>query len=295
MTINLHGIFPACVTPFDKDGNVAPKKFAANITRWEGAGLHGYLVLGSTGEFTYLDESERNAILVEARKVIPKQKTMMVGAGHETTRTTIKYCKQAAAHGADCVLVVTPVYYTRGKEDAQRRFFLDVAEASPIPVLVYNVPPFTAYNITPEFVAKLSEHPNIIGIKDSAGDAGQIADIIRLSKPGFAVFTGGARVVYQSLAVGARGAVLASANPLGYQFVQIYEAFKRGDHAAAARLQQDVRALEAKLATFGIAGWKAAMDAMGWDGGDPRLPILPLDDAGKKKVAEIMQGALALA
>jgi len=210
MTLNLKGVFPACVTPFDSDGNVAPKKFAANVGRWEQAGLHGYLVLGSTGEFAYLDESERNQILEAARKAIPAHKTMMVGTGAESTRTTIKYTKQAAEAGADCALVVTPVYYTRGKEDAQRRFFLDVAEASPIPILIYNVPPFTAYNITSEFVAKLSQHPNIVGIKDSSGDVGQLADTVRLCKPGFAAFTGGARVVYPCLTQGAVGAVLAT-------------------------------------------------------------------------------------
>ncbi|MEP7198742.1 MAG: dihydrodipicolinate synthase family protein [Chloroflexota bacterium] len=295
MTLNLNGIFPACVTPFDADGDVAPQKFAANVARWEQAGLHGYLVLGSTGEFAYLDESERARVLEAARQAIPSHKTMMVGAGAESTRTTIKYVKQAASHGADCVLVVTPVYYTRGKEDAQRKFFLDVAEASPIPVLIYNVPPFTAYNLTAEFVAKLSTHPNIVGIKDSSGDVGQLADTVRLSKKGFAAFTGGARVVYPCLAIGACGAVLAAANPLGYFFVQIYEAFKRGDYALAQKLQRDIRDAEHKISAFGIAGQKAAMDALGWDGGAPRLPMLPLDDTAKAKVRETMQTMMALA
>ena len=293
MAINLNGIFPACVTPFDSDGNVAPKKFAANVARWEEAGLHGYLVLGSTGEFAYLEEAERNQILEGARKAIPSHKTMMVGAGAESTRTTIKYCRQAAQHGADCVLVVTPVYYTRGKEDAQRKFFLDVADASPIPILIYNVPPFTAYNITSEFVAKLSPHQNIIGIKDSSGDVGQLADTVRLSKPGFSVFTGSARVVYPALAMGACGAILAAANPLGYQFVRIYEAFKRGDHAQAQKLQRGIRDVEQKVSAFGIAGQKAAMDVLGMEGGDPRLPILPLDDAAKAKVRELVQSVMA--
>ncbi len=289
MALNLNGIFPACVTPYDADGNVAPKRFAANVARWERAGLHGYLVLGSTGEFQYLDEMERGKILEAARAAIPAGKTMLVGAGHETTRTTIKYCKQAASLGADCVLVVTPVYYTRAKEDAQRKYFLDVADASPVPVLVYNVPGFTAYNISPDFVASVSSHPNIIGMKDSAGDAGQILDTIRLHDPNFAVFTGGARIVYQALAVGARGGILAAANPLGYFYVQIYEAFKRGDHTAAAAQQKEIRATEQKLSAFGIAGWKYAMDVLGWDGGDPRLPILPLGDEAKAKVRAIMQ------
>ncbi|MBI3732319.1 MAG: dihydrodipicolinate synthase family protein, partial [Chloroflexi bacterium] len=120
--MNLNGIFPACVTPFDSHGEVAPKRFAENIAHWEQAGLHGYLVLGSTGEFAYLNESERNRVLEAARAAIPPHKTMMVGTGAESTRTTIHYTKQAAEHGADCALVVTPVYYTRGKEDALRKY-----------------------------------------------------------------------------------------------------------------------------------------------------------------------------
>jgi 4-hydroxy-2-oxoglutarate aldolase len=164
-----------------------------------------------------------------------------------------------------------------------------VADASPIPVLVYNVPGFTAYNITPEFVASVCGHKNIIGMKDSAGDAGQILDLVRLTKPGFAVFTGGARVVYQALAVGARGAILASGNPFGYQFVQLYEAFRRGDHETACRMQMDIQGVQQKISAFGIAGWKHAMDVMGWDGGDPRLPILPLADDAKAKVRAIVE------
>ena len=295
MSLNLNGIFPACLTPFDKEGNVAPQRFAENVGHWEQAGLHGYLVLGSTGEFAYLEEGERNQILAAARKAIPANKTMMVGTGAESTRMTIRYTQQAADAGADCALVVTPVYYTRGKEDAQRRFFLDVADASPIPILLYNVPPFTAYNISSEFVAKLSQHPNIVGIKDSSGDVGQLADTLRLAKPGFAVFTGAARVVYPCLALGANGAVLAAANPLGYYFVQIYEAFKRGDHTAAQKLQRAIRDNEQKISSFGVAGQKAAMDALGWYGGEPRLPILPLDEDAKAKVRGFIQNVMAQA
>lgn len=289
MTLNLNGIFPACITPFDSDGNVAPQKFAANVARWEQAGLHGYLVLGSTGEFAYLDESERLKMIEGARAAIPSHKTMLVGTGHESTRTTIKYTRQAAELGADAVLVVTPVYYTRGKEEALRRYFLDVAEASPIPIMIYNVPPFTAYNTPAEFVARLSTHPNIVGIKDSAGDVGQIADIVRLAEKGFAVFTGGARVVYPALAMGAHGAILAAANPFGHIYVQIYEAFMRGDHESASRLQREGREAESKVSAFGIAGWKAAMDALGWDGGDPRAPILPIDANAKAKIQAVVQ------
>ncbi len=289
MTLNLQGIYPACVTPFDANGDVAPQRFAANVARWEQVGVHGYLVLGSTGEFAYLDEDERARMIEGARAAIPTHKTMMVGAGHESTRTTIKYTRQAAQLGADCVLVVTPVYYTRNKEDAWRKYFLDVAEASPVPVLIYNVPPFTAANISAGLVAELSRHPNIVGIKDSAADVAQVAEIVRLSEPGFAVFTGGARVVYPCLCMGAVGAVLAAANPFGYTYVQIYEAFQRGDHEAALRLQRESRDPEIKVGAYGIAGWKAAMDALGWDGGEPRAPILPIDATARAKIQAVVQ------
>ena len=289
MTLNLHGIIPACVTPFDTDGDVSPKKFAANVARWEQVGVHGYLVLGSTGEFVYLNESERARVIEGTRAAIPSNKPMLVGAGHEATRTTIRYVRQAAELGADAVLVVTPVYYTRGKEDAWRKYFLDVAEASTLPVLIYNVPPFTATNISAALVADLSQHPNIVGIKDSAADVGQIAEIVRLSKPNFAVFTGGARVVYPCLCVGAVGAVLAAANPFGYTYVQIYEGFQRGDHEAAQRLQRESRDAESKISAYGIAGWKAALDALGWDGGEPRPPILPVDASARAKIQAIVQ------
>ena len=118
---------------------------------------------------------------------------------------------------------------------------------------------------------------------------GQIAEIVRLSARDFAVFTGGARVVYPCLCVGAAGAVLAAANPFGYTYVQIYEAFRRGDHDAARRIQRDSREAESKLSAFGIAGWKAALDALGWDGGEPRPPILPVDASARAKIQAVVQ------
>jgi len=283
------GIYPACITPFE-NGRIATDKIAHNVARWEQAGVHGYVILGSTGEYVYLDEDERAAVIEAARKAIPRGKTMLVGTGHEATRTTVHYTKQAAELGADAALVVTPVYYTRGKEDALRRHYLDVAEASPLPILIYNVPPFTAYNMPVDLVAKLAEHPNIVGMKDSAGDVGQLADLLRVTPPTFALFTGSARVVYPALCLGVRGAILAAANPLGREFVQLYDLWRAGQHDAARQWQLKLRGVEKAIGAHGIPGWKAAMEARGFYGGRPRPPLLPVGEVAQEQIRRAMQG-----
>ena len=183
--MKLGGVLPPIATPF-KNEKVAYDKLKENFGKWNKTGLSGYLVLGSNGESGYLNEKERLKMVEVSRESIPKSKLMLVGTGLESTQETIRFTNQAATIGADYALVVTPCYYKGSmKPQILHDHFVAVAEASRIGILLYNVPQYTGINMEPELVAKLSRHPNIVGIKDSSGNIGQLNQIIHNSEEGF--------------------------------------------------------------------------------------------------------------
>ena len=272
--MKLSGVLPPVTTPF-QNGKLALDKLKKNFQKWNQTDLSGYLVLGSNGEAVYLNEKEKNKVLEVSRESIPTSKILMVGTGMESTQETIRFTNQAAKLGADCALVITPFYF-KGSMKPQILYdhFISVAEMSKISILIYNVPQFTGINLEPEWVAKLSEHPNIIGVKDSSGNIGQLSEIIHLSRKGFDVFVGSAPVFFPALCVGAVGGILAVANVVPQECVQIQNLFKRGKMEEAKGLQGRLTPLaNAVTVKYGIGGLKIAMDLAGYFGGDPRLPL----------------------
>jgi len=272
--MKLTGAMPPITTPF-QDGKLASDKLKQNFQKWNKAGLSGYLILGSNGEAVYLNEKEKIKVVEISRESIPTSKIMLVGTGMESTEETIRFTNQMAKMGVDCALVVTPSYF-KGSMKPQILYdhFIAVAESSKIGILIYNVPQFTGINLDPEWVAKLSEHSNIIGIKDSSGNIGQLSEIINLSQKGFAVFVGSAPVFFPALCVGAVGGILAVANVVPQECVQIQDFFNKGKMREAKVLQTQLTPL-AKAVTikYGIGGLKTAMDLAGYFGGNPRLPL----------------------
>jgi 4-hydroxy-2-oxoglutarate aldolase len=272
--MKLTGVIPPITTPFEK-GNLALDRLKENFNKWNKTGLSGYLVLGSNGEAVYLNEREKIKTMEVSRESIPESKVMIVGTGAESTQETIRFTNQTAKIGADYGLVITPFYF-KGSMRPQVLYdhFIAVAESSKIGILLYNVPQFTGINLDAEVVAKLSFHPNIVGIKDSSGNIGQLNDIIHLSKKGFAVFVGSAPVFFPALCVGAVGGILAVANAVPDQCVQIQNLFKKGKMDEARTLQNQLTPLaKAVTVKYGIGGLKMAMDLAGYFGGDPRLPL----------------------
>ena len=270
----LKGIMPPITTPFEK-GDVALGRLRENFAKWNETDLSGYLVLGSNGESVYLSEKEKLSILEVSRNAIPASKIMLVGTGLESTQETIRFTKQAAHIGGDYALVVTPSYY-KGAMNPQILYehFIAVAEAAEIGVLIYNVPKFTGINMEPELVARLSEHPNIVGVKDSSGNIGQLSEIVHLSEEGFAVFVGSAPVLFPALCVGAVGGILAAANVAPQEFSQIQHLYEKGQLDKARELQRFLTPLsKAVTVTYGIGGLKVAMYCAGYFGGDPRPPL----------------------
>jgi len=272
--MKLTGVMPPITTPF-QDGKFALDKLKKNFQKWNKTGLSGYLVLGSNGEAVYLNEKEKIKVVGVSRESIPTSKIMLVGTGMESTQETIRFTNQMAKMGADCALVITPSYF-KGSMRPQILYdhFIAVAESSRIGILIYNVPQFTGINLEPEWVAKLSEHSNIIGIKDSSGNIGQLSEIINLSRKGFAVFVGSAPVFFPALCVGAVGGILAVANVTPQECVQIQNLFNKGKMGEARASQIRLTPLAKAVTTkYGIGGLKMAMDLTGYFGGNPRPPL----------------------
>lgn len=272
--MKLTGVMPPITTPF-QDGKLASEQLKKNFQKWNKTGLSGYLVLGSNGEAVYLNEKEKIKVVEISRESIPTSKIMMVGTGMESTHETIYFTNRVAKMGADWALVVTPFYF-KGSMRPQILYdhFIAVADSSRIGILIYNVPQFTGINLEPEVVAKLSEHSNIIGIKDSSGNIGQLSEIIHLSKKGFAVFVGSAPVFFPALCVGAVGGILAVANAVPHECVRIQNLFNKGKMNEARTLQNRLTPLAKAVTTkYGIGGLKVAMDLAGYFGWDPRSPL----------------------
>jgi len=293
MSVSLAGVFPPIPTPFQADGELALDKLKSNLAFWNRTGIAGYIVLGSNGEFPFLSEAEKLAVLETAGQNIAPGKVFVACTGAESARSTIALTKQAAELGAQAAMVVTPNYYKPKMDSAAFvAFYQAVAEASPIPIAVYTMPPYTGVDIGVDAAVKLSQHPNIIGMKDSGGAMAKYADMLRQVRPGFQVLAGSASFLYAGMCLGAVGGVCALANVAPAQTVELYHLTKTGQHEEARALQYRLMAPNAAVTTkHGIAGLKYAADLIGIYGGPVRLPLLPLSDKEKTDVQAIMSAA----
>lgn len=278
--MNLQGIFPPIPTPFTDD-ELDLEGLKANITRWMKTGLSGVLVLGSNGEGPMLDADEAYRAASAARECVPPGKTLIVGAGEESTHSTIAAVRRAAKAGADAVLVRTPSYFkAQLTTEVFVRHFTAVADASPVPVLPYNVPGLTGVKLAAEAVARLAHHPNIPGVKDSSADLVQIADLVAMTPGDFKVLVGSAPTLYASLCVGASGGVVAAACVIPDLLVELYELARQQKYAEALSLQRRITPIAKSVtSTFGVPGLKAAMELAGYVGGLPRQPLSPAGPA----------------
>jgi len=293
--MDFSGVFPALTTPFSEDGSVSLSGLKHNIHRYNSIGLAGYVAMGSTGESVLLSRAEADSVLVTVKEAAAKEKLLIAGTGAESTAETIDRTKRAAQLGYHAALVKTPYYYKpMYTPEMQIAHFRRVADASPIPVLLYSVPQFTGVTLeTPEVLA-LAAHSNVIGIKDSSGNVQRIGEMVSTAPPEFQVLTGGAAVLLPSLSVGARGAILALAGALPELCVAIFQLFRQREWERARDLQLIlVRASKLIVSEMGIAGVKFVMDQRGYHGGVPRLPLAPLHDEQKKRLSEFL-GSLEL-
>jgi 4-hydroxy-tetrahydrodipicolinate synthase len=288
--MDFSGVFAALTTPFAADDSVAIAELKKNIQRYNSTGLAGYAVQGSTGESVLLSRAEWDSVLVAAKEAASPQKRLLAGTGVESTAETISRSKRAADLGYHAALVKTPYYYKPVyKPDVFIAHYRRVADASPIPVMLYSVPQFTGISLEAPEVAVLAEHPNIIGIKESSGHVQRVGEMVAATPASFQVLTGGAGVLLPSLTVGARGAILALASALPEKCAELYDVTRRGQLETARELQKNLlRASKLIVSELGIPGVKFVMDQRGYYGGSPRSPLLPLTDAAKRRVSELL-------
>ena len=288
--MKLHGIFPPITTPFSSDGALALDRLRENISRYNRTRLAGYVVVGSTGESVFLDRDEVERVWATAREAAAPEKILIAGTGVESTAETIARTNRAAALGYQAALVKTPHYFKpQMTPRVELEHFRRVADAARIPVLIYSVPQFTGLAVEADVVARLAEHPNIIGIKESSGNVQRVAEIIQATPPTFQTLVGSATTLYPSLVLGAVGGILAIACALPELCVELYEASRAGDSERARALQHRLLPPTIKcVAELGIPGLKYAMDRLGYYGGPPRPPLLPLDDAQKRSAGEVI-------
>lgn len=289
--IDLNGILPPVTTPFNERGAVDYGALASNIARYNETGLRGYVPLGSNGEAVHLTVDERRQVIETVKRVAKSEHTIVAGVNELSTRAAIEAARAAADCGADAVLVITPYFY-KGPMTQERLFlhFSEVADHSPLPVLIYNVPQNTGVVIESATIAALGAHQNIIGAKDSAGNMGTISETIRLVPEGFAVMVGNGGIVYPSLTMGATGAILGVACAAPRACVELYEAAKAGDHACARELQSRIAPLS-QIVTAGLSvpGLKAAMEIIGFAGCFPRAPLSPVSSSEKEKIKAVIR------
>ena len=289
----LDGVFIPVPTPYRGEA-VATDRLKDNLLRWNQTRLAGYVMLGSTGEFPMLSDVERDAVLVAAREAIPRDRAMIAGTGSNATLQTIRQTKRAAEIGADAAIVITPHYFTKmfAHPAAQIRHYLSVAEASPIPIVLYNFPLNTGINLEPDTVARIAEHPNVCGIKDSSGNISQAAQIIHLTPKSFHVHVGAAAALLPSLAIGSSGGILALAVIAAREFVDVYTLAKQGRweeaKEIAARMMRADRGVPGR---YGIGGLKAALDLQGFYGGPCRAPLGTPDGDGIDDITESLASA----
>ena len=289
---DVQGVFVPVTTPF-RGEDVAPDQLAANLSRWNATALRGYVVLGSTGEFAMLAESERDRILNAAREAIPRDKLFLAGTGTDSTLQTVRQTRRAAEIGADAAVVITPHYFTKGAGPAaQIRHYLAVAEASPIPIVVDNVPLHTGINLEADAIARLAEHPNVRGVKDSSGNIVQCAQIIDQTPKTFDVLVGVASALLPSLAIGSSGGVIALAAIAPREWCEVYAGARQGRWAEAREMAARMMPADRGIAGhYGIGGLKAALDLQGFYGGPCRAPLATPDGDAIEDIKELLATA----
>lgn len=293
----LRGVLLPIPTPFKAGGEVDSGALRSNIQKWNGAGIRGYVVPGSTGERVNLDEAEYLQVIEVARGEVPggpEGPAFIVGAGQESTVGTMKEVKRVvAAVDVDAVLVITPHFYRSAiTQQALIDHYIAVADKSPVPVILYSMPALTGIRIEPETAARLSEHENIIGLKESSADIGGLQETVRLVRKDFAVLTGNGTVFHDGLRAGACGGILAVGCVATALCLAIFRAAESEETDRASMLQAKLSPLAAAVTTrFGIGGLKAALEMIGYAGGAVRAPLRMPDEEARSEIRQCLEEA----
>ncbi len=291
-----NGIYPPLPTFFDGNEELDLPMLQQHMRNLLDSGIAGYVLMGSNGEAVHLTSDERVQLVQAAREVIDNENSelpLIVGCGDTSTRSTIAHCRSTAQYGADIALVIPPSYYRSSMTTAALlAHYRAVADASPIPVLVYNMPANTAgLDLDAALLGALAEHENIIGVKDSSGNIAKLAQVIASVPSTFKVFAGSAGYLLPALVVGAAGAVSALANVFPQEVCDVLALFDAGQLDEARELQARlIPANNGVTTVYNVPGLKAALELTAGYGGIPRMPLLPLSAQERDKLGTMLRG-----
>lgn len=292
--LDLSGVFLPVPTPFrGDDGPPDLEAMERNLSRWLEAPVAGIVVAGSTGEAPLLEDRELYALVDAARELVPRDRLLVAGTGQEATRRTVALCREAAARGADAVMVRPPAYYAEAMDfRALRDHYTATADASPVPVVLYNIPRYVPVELEPELVNALARHPNVAGIKDSDGDIRRLGEVAEGIEGEAALLAGSGSVLYGAMEVGAAGGVVAVGCLAPEETCELAAAVREGDGERAGSLQERLDALNrAVVGRHGVPGVKHALDLLGLSGGPPRPPLRILDRGAQEDVESALRAA----
>lgn len=275
---------PALITPFTQNGELDGKAHTHNMRELADRGIEGFVIGGSNGEGPYLEAGERGSLVKAGRR---RKAHFMCGIAAESTRQALVQVAEATEAGADTLLVLTPTSLSRGRDDAVVDFYRAVADRATIPVLLYSVPPVTAYSLPIELVARLSRHENIIGMKDSSGDVVRLQSIIDATPGEFVLYSGASKALTAAMAVGCYGAITGSGNYAPELVLDTLSTAKT-DPSKARRSQKTLSSLSADVEAHGVPGVKAAARAAGLEPGYPRQPLTRLSRGVETSIAKLI-------
>ena len=291
----LRGVFAPLTTPFDSGDHLSLPHLRENLARYNATRLAGYVITGSTGEAILLSWAETEELWAAVAENAAPDKILIAGTAAESTSETILRTRRAADLGYEVALVRTPHYYqSQMTTDVLADFYRRVADASPIPILIYSIPQYTGITVEAPLVERLAGHPNIAGIKDSSGSVQRAAEMVQAARSGFRILVGSASTFFAALMVGASGGILALADALPEACVELYELSTGGKIAEARALQERLLpASKALVSRWGATGMKYALDQLGYYGGPVREPLRPLGEAARHEIEEALAGVRA--
>jgi len=294
ITTDLRGIYPPIPTPFNLDESIALDKLAGNIETWLTQSINGIVIPGSNSEAVYLTHEEKLHLWQSCADMLRSSgKRWIAGTGVETTKETIELTVQAADLGAEAALIQPPFFYKPAlKHDVLLAHYFAVADVSPIPLLLYNVPVYTGIDFALETLVALATHPRIIGVKDSSANVTKMSALLA-ARPDFQVFCGTGSALLPFLSIGAVGGIMALANIAAAPLSSLIAAFNAGEIEAARHIQLSLVDINAAITSrYGISGLKYAMDVLGYYGGPTRRPLLPLADDAKAEIDRLINGII---
>ncbi|HEV3154036.1 MAG TPA: 4-hydroxy-tetrahydrodipicolinate synthase [Candidatus Baltobacteraceae bacterium] len=287
---SLGTIVTAMITPFDDRGELNPKE-AARLANWLVDRAHdGLVIAGSTGEGQTLNADERVRLFSAVKEAVGPRARVIANAGSNDTRDSVASVKAAERAGADAILAVVP-YYNKPPQSGMIAHFRAIAQATPLPVIVYNIPGRTGVNMLPETLLELaSREKNIAGVKESSGDLKQIGTILKDRSPGFTVWAGDDHLFLPCLAMGADGVVGVASHLCSREYRDMIDAFRSGRMEEASRIHLSLLPLiDALFSVTSPIPVKWAMRQLGFETGECRLPLDAMPPAAAQRLSPLIE------